>query len=866
MRRTVVAVVVALAAPVAALAVRCTPAVAGTLRDPSISAAAAPALPAAGRVLGPVAAGSRVSFEVALAPRDPAALTAFVNAISTPGSPDYRQYLAKGQFGPRFGASAREVAAVSSTLARAGLTPGPVSANRLLLPVSGTAAHIDAAFGTSLHDVRLASGAVVAAAVAAVRVPGAIAGDVESVVGLSLGGQFVPGASFASSTASDRERSDAVTGDGTTPCSAAQDGGYTANQIAQAYDFDPLYETGDHGAGQTIAFVEFAPFTASDISTFQSCYGTSASVSTTDIDGGAGGKPIDEDLIDIEDVIGLAPRANVDVYEAPNNYDGLYDTWQQIASDDNAQVMSDSWYACETTYTNSQLAALSALLEQMASQGQSAFGISGDVGSAGCNHELGVAVPAEQPYITGVGGTNLNALGNPPAVAPTETAWTDGGGGISSVWQMPLYQSGPGVINTYSTGSQCGAPIYDDCREVPDVSADASPSTPYSMYLNGQWEKAFGTSIAAPTWAALTALINDSSSSCQSVPIGFLNPALYRLAQSTPSDFNDITVGNNDGGVTTFGDVYPATKGYDMATGLGTPVGANLAQSLCGEGPLWTPQVDSHVVIDGAPSATDYDGEVYVAYASDGNIDVSDYTEDFGWPVEVPDGHATGSPSIAVSGGTLAVLWTDGASGDVLYSAESKSGTWSSPVQVGGGLAQSSTGPALSAFGDSLIAVWKGATTDHLYYSVLDSGNWSKQTELPSDMESPDTPAVTYVNGLTDLLGWTTTGGTIDFTWFGLLGPTSVQPVSYAATNASPAVAAIGGRFYIGWKGVSTDEVLYTSAPNDDDTSFAVPHWIPSALTSAGPAFAVTGPTLWDLWKGKSSSELHWSSSVAPAS
>ena len=228
---------------------------------------------------------------------------------------------------------------------------------------------------------------------------------------------------------------------------------------------------------------------------------------------------------------------------------------------------------------------------------------SGDDGSEDCfptPPTLQVDDPASQPFVTGVGGTSLTTNATTGARA-SETVWNDGtevgasGGGVSSFWPMPSYQSGaPGslhVINGNSSGSQCNA-SSGDCREVPDVSADGDPGTGYVIYWNGSgdaigfppptqgWQVVGGTSAAAPAWAALIALAN-ASGRCAGVPIGFANPALYDAAASAYStDFNDITSGNNDmTGLN--GGLYPAGAGYDMATGLGSPNGAALVQSLC---------------------------------------------------------------------------------------------------------------------------------------------------------------------------------------------------------------------------------------------------------------------------------------------
>jgi kumamolisin len=127
---------------------------------------------------------------------------------------------------------------------------------------------------------------------------------------------------------------------------------------------------------------------------------------------------------------------------------------------------------------------------------------------------------------------------------------------------------------------------------VPDVSADASPSTGYVIYWNGTgaagfgqpqgWQVVGGTSGAAPAWAALIALAN-ASSACSGTRVGFANPALYNAAASNyAANFNDTTSGNNDMTGSNLGQ-FAAGPAYDMATGLGTPNGAALTGALCAD-------------------------------------------------------------------------------------------------------------------------------------------------------------------------------------------------------------------------------------------------------------------------------------------
>lgn len=557
-------------------------------------------VPDGAQPLGTLAQGTPLRLTVALEPRDPQALAAYAAGGSTPGSPSYRRFLSVRQFAHRFAPTGATVAAVRVSLERHGLHPGPLAANGLAIPVSTTAAQAQAAFSTTLRRYALGGGRVAVAPTVAPELDASIAGAVQSVVGLSTVGAPRP-VDLVRQAPVPAAAAHVVTG-GPQPCSQASAiHAYTADQIASAYRFSSLYRAGDLGAGQTIALYELEPFDLADIQTYQSCYGTSTSITNVPVDGGAGsGAGQGEAVLDVEDLIGLAPHARILVYSGPNSDSGApgagpYDTYQAIISQDQAKVISSSWGTCETQEGATDAAAENTLFQEAAVQGQAILAASGDTGAEGCTGLVGQPVapatagdPASQPFITGVGGSTLSALGPPPQ----ESVWnsftlfglTSGGasgGGVSDIWKMPLYQSlAPSalhVINSASTGAGCGAPS-GYCREVPDVAADADPAPGYAIYFSGQWTPVGGTSAAAPTWAALLSLAN-ASSTCAGTPVGFANPPLYRIAGSVYGGvFNDITTGNNavpgEGG-------YSAGAGYDMTTGLGSPNGGTIATALC---------------------------------------------------------------------------------------------------------------------------------------------------------------------------------------------------------------------------------------------------------------------------------------------
>jgi subtilase family serine protease len=529
-------------------------------------------IPSGAQSLGAPSSSQVVNATVALSPRDPAALAALAVQVSTPGSPAYHRYLTAPEFAARFGATDAQAATVRQAMAAKGLSVGALAANRLSFDVSAPASAMARAFSVTLDRYRLPGGRTGIAPTQAPAVAPAIANVVQGVVGLDtlavprpvslLHARRVAGAGVRPDAAAPNAAPVA-------PCASATSAGsrfgaYTPNQLAGAYGFDDLYSSGDQGAGTTVALYELEPYLASDIAAYQSCMGTDVPITNTSVDGGTGtGAGEGEAALDVEDVLGLAPGASIDVYTGPNTASGAFDTYSRIIGDDTSKVISTSWGLCESQEGSAAAQSESTLFQEAASQGQSIYAASGDAGADDCRDGSGRAVddPASQPDVTGVGGTSLpSATG-----AAAQTVWNDGagggagGGGVSTFWATPSYQS---AVNS------------GGAREVPDVSADADEDTGYVIFYDGSWGAIGGTSAAAPLWAAFTALA-DSSSACSAGPVGLANPALYGAS----GDLTDITSGNNTyDGVTGFS----AGGGYDLASGLGTPDAGSLAPALCG--------------------------------------------------------------------------------------------------------------------------------------------------------------------------------------------------------------------------------------------------------------------------------------------
>ena len=231
--------------------------------------------------LGPAPGGTSLHLDVVLAPRDPAALTRFATEVSTPGTAEYGHYLARGRFASVFGPTQATIDRVLAVLHQEGFTTGAISSNHLVIPVTTTVRSAERALHTSLESYRLPSGRLATANTGAPRLPATVARSVQAVIGLDTLALPQPGGPLPAPARAHpfRKRATAATTPGPVACSAAasaaaQEGSYTENQLAKAYELNGLYQRGDFGNGVTIALFELTTYSARDIAGFQSCYGT----------------------------------------------------------------------------------------------------------------------------------------------------------------------------------------------------------------------------------------------------------------------------------------------------------------------------------------------------------------------------------------------------------------------------------------------------------------------------------------------------------------------------------------------------------------------------------------------------------------
>ena len=556
-------------------------------------------LTSSSQLVANVVANQKIALSIGLKLRNQANLTSYLQQITSPSSPLYRHYLDPASFAALYGPLPQSEGVVVNFLRSQGLTISGTYANHLVVDAIGTVAQAEHAFQVQINDYRSTAGHAFFANASAPSLPVDIASLISSISGLDDTVQYqrpplVSNASLA------LQQQTATAANCPQPGSAVMPTSYTPAQIASAYDFNRLYNAGISGDGQSVALLELDGFSSADIAAYTACFGGQHTViQTIPIDGynQAAGSSAAEVELDMEMVLGLAPHlSNLRVYEAANALSSYNDAWARIISD-HVPVVSTSWVFCEEgAGMAAEIQQENIFFQAAAAQGQTILAASGDLGANGCynaqtgaNQQPAVDDPASQPYVTGVGGTTLHL--NFDNTYNSEQVWNDraigngaSGGGISQVWQMPAWQQAPGVANAFTTGN----------REVPDVSVNADPQTGYDVYCavggcaKRGWMVIGGTSAAAPVWAALVALANESSLKINGFTLGFLNPSLYAIGHGASGTsyalaFHDIVpvagaLNSNDYVGT--GNTYPDASAYDLATGLGSFDAYNLSQNL----------------------------------------------------------------------------------------------------------------------------------------------------------------------------------------------------------------------------------------------------------------------------------------------
>jgi kumamolisin len=495
--------------------------------------------------------------------RNQEALEQLIQQINNPADQQhYGKYLTSAEFIENFAPTQEDYDTIIAYVKKLGLDVIGIHPNRILLNVSGPTKSIEAAFQLKLNMYQQTNGRKFYAPDDEPEVPVAIASIINGIVGLDNS------AVWHAYNRRQEISKEMLNAPNAASFPSGPGGGYAPNDIKIAYNLNGVSA---NGSGQKVALFELGAYLASDITAYATYFGLpSANLTNVLVDGGSGGAIDPEVALDIELVLALAPQSQVYVYEGPNSSQGVLDTYNRIATDNIAKQVSTSWGLGENEVSSQSLQAENTIFQQMAAQGQTIYAAAGDSGAYDDypSKTLVVNDPASQPYVVGVGGTSLTVNATTGAYA-SETVWNDGlgngagGGGVSSVWPIPSWQTN--VSTVYSKTN----------RNVPDISLNADQLKGYAIFYNGQWSSYGGTSCAAPLWAAFTALVNEQRQAAAMSVLGFANPPLYTIGTTAASqtlDYHDITVGNNL--------FYQAGPGYDNASGWGSFNGANLFASL----------------------------------------------------------------------------------------------------------------------------------------------------------------------------------------------------------------------------------------------------------------------------------------------
>ena len=527
---------------------------------------------------GNVDAGKQLDLAIGLPLRNTNQLNALLQQMYQPGSTNFRRYLTSEQFTEKFGPTAQDYEEISNFAEAHGLKVTATHSNRVMLDVRGNAADIEKAFHVKLNLYQHP-----------IEDRKFFAPDSEPSVELDTPLAAISGLDNFT-TPHPLIRHDLISRTANArPLSGSGDNG-----SYQGGDFRAAYLPGVTltGSGQSVGLFELTGFKATDISTYNTEAGLTAFTPTTVLIDGFSGRATlatgdDEVALDIDMVHAMAPDATISVYEGPPPAEAastdtapittthVNDVLNRMATDDSALQLSCSW-GFDVNATTIEI------FKQYAAQGQSFFLACGDSGAfAGA-----VAEPADDPFITVVGGTELTTSG-PGGAWISETTWNSSssvtgvaatGGGISLVYPIPAWQQG--ISMSANQGSTT-------MRNVPDVALTA-----YNVWIvaNGQGSPVGGTSAAAPLWAGIAALANQQGAAAGLAPIGFANPALYAIGKSALNStcYHDITTGNNT--TSDSPNEFFAVAGFDLCTGWGTPVGTNLIQALL------APPVESLVV------------------------------------------------------------------------------------------------------------------------------------------------------------------------------------------------------------------------------------------------------------------------------
>ena len=572
-------------------------------------------------------------------------LDLFLSQLADRTSPNYHKYLTPAQFADRFGMTQNDINKVVSWLQSEGFIDITVSNSRNMVSFDGTVVQVESTFALEMHNY-LVNGEVHLANAGEPSLPAALAGSVLSVGHLHdfspkprvkirphftsyiSGNHFLSPADFAMIYNVDPLYTAGNTGAGQKIAVVGQSTVSTTdlNNFRSAAQLPAATVTMNSSVVGTGTPTRCAGDEGESDLDLEWANGVAKNASVTFV---------------------FAPLSNGDICGPTRQGLTVWDALHAAIQNDIAPFISISYGSCESSNGEAFAQMVQGWAKQGITQGQTITGASGDSGAADCDtgpvatQGLAVDVPASIPEVTGAGGNEFTGdsptttSNNPPggdapywapALATSDTissaleyipeeAWNDdalslagsnptfsaSGGGASAYFSKPTpnWQTGTGVPN-------------DGKRDVPDVSINASAdhdgylvcseddgsgnivatctngfrNGPVTSSGGGGLNVVGGTSVAAPTFTAIMALVNQYLGNVPPTGLAPVNPMLYKLAAGTPSPFHDVTAGNNmvpcttgTPDCTTGSMGFSAGVGYDQVTGLGSPNANVLAQA-----------------------------------------------------------------------------------------------------------------------------------------------------------------------------------------------------------------------------------------------------------------------------------------------
>lgn len=508
-------------------------------------------------------------FDVTLPLGDANSLKTFLDTVYDPSSKQYRQFVTPQEFAKRFGPTQNQYDAVVAFGKSQGFRMLGGSRNQMNVQFESSVESIERAFHVKMNRYQHP-----------IENRTFFSADKEPTTDTPLALWHISGLDdFSPPRPASLHRTERLTHPA---AGITYDGFLVSSALRSAY-----YTGSLTGTGQTVGLLQFTAFNPMDAALTFSNSGNANSVPINPISV-AGSTPTcttncdlgkeQEPILDIVQAASMAPglsAINVYVGAAGTSPTALLAAIAAHSPVDHQVSSSWSWGPADPTSDDPYFM-------RFAAQGQSYFNASGDYGNYAqyAKYYSGITYPADDAWVTSVGGTDisLNSLGE----FQSETAWSGSGGGISpNGILIPNWQTQSGVVNSANQGSTT-------LRNVPDVSANAGagvyicssigggPNAPNGTATGSQVCEGWGgTSAASPLWAGLLGLTNQQSLALGHGAVGFVNVALYSLGTSQIYNhvFNDISSGSNG---------LPATTGYDLVTGWGSPKGLPLANALSG--------------------------------------------------------------------------------------------------------------------------------------------------------------------------------------------------------------------------------------------------------------------------------------------